>query len=91
MTPYPGRQAQTNLLKNINYINLYYTALYFPITIRMVLTHLYCDESEGALVDWNAPAINMQSVTKAIKLVNVYLPLLSVLQLITAFYSKKGQ
>ena len=52
----------------------------------MALIHLCYDDSEGALVDRNAPAINVQNVMKACKLVNVYLPMLSTLQLVTAFY-----
>jgi hypothetical protein len=55
--------------------------------MRVVLLHLCYDDSEGALVDRKALAINVQSVMKARKLVNVYLPTLSTLELITALYS----
>ena len=55
--------------------------------IRIVLTQLFYDDSEGALVDRNAPAINVQIAIKSRKLVNIYLPILSMLQLITEFYS----
>jgi hypothetical protein len=64
ITRYPGRQAQNYLFKNINYINLYYIILHFPITIRMALTHLCYDDSEGVLVYRNTPAIKVQNVMK---------------------------
>jgi hypothetical protein len=41
------------VFKNINYIILYQIIAYFRIT----LTHLCYDDSDGALVDRNAPAM----------------------------------